>query len=215
MKKLFLIFSILIFSLSTLAQFEKYDSVPRTINFKFNPFAMFQGPIMYTAEYRFGFEKPISTYSTFQILASYLDKAPYVYFMEAVVDENDLLIINGYRAQVEYRNYFLGRKQGILPFEGFYWAANGSYSHVKITTAYNKLRDEYIWATYRYLALKVGYQYAFKHYTFDFFYGMGIRDIIWDTNIQQNGANKLNKDDYVPFKSSLKILLGVNIGYRL
>ena len=122
MKKLFLIFSILIFSLSTLAQFEKYDSVPRTISFKFNPFAMFQGPIMYTAEYRFGFEKPISTYSTFQILASYLDKAPYVYFMEAVVDENDLLIINGYRAQVEYRNYFLGRKQGILPFEGFYWA---------------------------------------------------------------------------------------------
>lgn len=209
------IFIFFLFAIPCKAQFENYTSVPRNINFKFNPLAMFQGPIMYTSEYRLGFEKPISTYSTFQILASYLDKAPYVYFMEAVVDENDLLIINGYRAQVEYRNYFLGRKQNILPFEGFYWAATGSYSHVKITTAYYKIKGEYIWATYRYLALKLGYQYAYNHYTFDFFYGMGIRDIIWDTNIQQNGANKLNKNDYVPFKSSIKILLGINIGYRL
>lgn len=215
MRKLFLIFSFFILFFPTYAQFEKKDSSYRTINVKFNPFAMFQGPIVYTAEYRLGFEKPISTYSTFQILVSYLDKAPYVYFIESLMDNNDLLIINGYRAQVEFRNYFLDKKHGIFPFEGFYFAANGSYSHVNITTAYYRFRNEYIWATYRYLSLKLGYQYVYKHYTFDLFYGIGIRDIIWDTNIQQNSSNKLNKDDFVPFKGSIKILLGLNFGYRL
>jgi hypothetical protein len=44
---------------------------------------------------------------------------------------------------------------------------------------------------------------------------MGFRDIIWQTNIPQNGGNTLNKYDFVPFKNSLKILLGINIGFRI
>lgn len=197
------------------AQLGTYDTVPHTFNVKCNPFAIFQGPILYTAEYRLGFEKPIAPFSTIQILGSYLNKAPYVFFIEASNNYNDLLIITGYRLQIEYKNYFLGRKQGIYPFEGYYWAINGSYAHANITDSYYKLRNQGIMATYQYLATKLGYQYAYKHYTFDFFYGMGYRDINWRTNIPQNGSNTLKRKDFIPFDNSLKILLGVNIGFRI
>ncbi|GAB4459430.1 MAG: hypothetical protein Fur0028_13100 [Bacteroidales bacterium] len=213
MKILILLIFIVFFKLSLWSQIGNYDTIPHTLNIKCNPFAIFQGPILYTAEYRLGFEKTIATFSTVQVLGSYLNKAPYAYYIEAY--NNERLIIEGYRIQLEYKNYFWGRKHGVLPFEGFYWAINGSYSHVSITNSYYKLRNQNISATYQYLAVKLGYQYVYNHYTFDFYYGMGFRDIIWQTNIPQNGGNTLNKYDFVPFKNSLKILLGINIGFRI
>ena len=213
MKILILLIFIVFFKLSLWSQIGNYDTIPHTLNIKCNPFAIFQGPILYTAEYRLGFEKTIATFSTIQILGAYLNKAPYAYYIEAY--NNERLIIEGYRIQIEYKNYFLGRKHGVLPFEGFYWAINGSYAHASITDSYYKLRNQSISATYQYLAVKLGYQYAYNHYTFDFYYGMGFRDIIWQTNIPQNGGNTLNKYDFVPIKNSLKILLGINIGFRI
>jgi len=186
-----------------------------SINIKTNPFVVFQGPILYTAEYRLGIEKPIATFSTLQIMAAYLNKSPYVYLAEAAMSYNDELLIHGYRFQAEYKYYFLGRKQGIYPFEGFYISANASYSKAYITNYYFKMRNQWIQATYQYLALKLGYQYVHNNYTFDFFYGMGYRDIIWQSNLPHSNTNKLNRGDFVPFDNALKILLGINIGYRI
>lgn len=197
------------------SQIDTYDMPLRTLNIKCNPFTVFQGPIMFVSEYRLGFEKPIATFSTIQIMGSYLSKAPYVYYFEAVNNMNDYLIIEGYRMQIEYKNYFLGRKHGNYPFEGFYWSINGSYAHASITNSYYSLKGQKISATYQYLALKLGYQYAFNHYTFDFFYGMGYRNINWHSNIPNSGIGTLNKKDFVPFDTPIKILLGLNIGYRL
>lgn len=175
---------------------------------------MLQGPIMFTSEYRIGIEKPVSLFSTIQVSGSFLGKAFYVNFMEAVNDMNDALLINGYRFQAEYKYYFLGKKREQYPFSGFYFSINGSYSQAKITTAYYKFHDEYISAVYEYAALKAGYQYCYKRYTFDIFYGMGIREVLWKSNIPQQNQN-LDKKKFIPFNTPLKILLGINIGIRI
>lgn len=210
----FIIFFVLLNS-TTYSQIKTYDTIPQTINIKCNPFTMFQGPILFTSEYRLGFEKPIATFSTIQVIGSYLGKAPYVYYFEAVNNINDFLIIKGYRLQMEYKNYFMGRKYGTYPFEGFYWSINGSYAHATITNPYYRLKEQNISATYQYLALKLGYQYAHNNYTFDFYYGMGYKNINWHSNISNSGIVSLNKKDFVPFDTPIKILLGLNIGYRI
>ncbi|NSW46167.1 MAG: hypothetical protein HPY79_10180 [Bacteroidales bacterium] len=185
------------------------------LNIKTNPFTIFQGPILYTAEYRLGFEKPIATFSTIQIMAAYLGKSPYVYLAEAAMSYNDEIKINGYRFQAEYKYYFLARKKGTSPFEGFYTAANASYSKAYITNYYFKMRAQGINATYQYIALKFGYQHTVNNYTFDFFYGMGYRDITWQSNLPYSNTQKLNRGDFVPFDNAIKILLGFNIGFRI
>lgn len=215
MKFLHFILFFIILKFSLYSQIGTYDTIPHSINIKCNPFTVFQGPIMFTSEYRLGFEKPIATFSTIQVMGSFLGKAPYVYYFEAVNNTNDYLIIKGFRIQVEYKNYFMGQKYGTYPFEGFYWSVNGSYAHANITNSYYSLKGQKISATYQYIALKIGYQYAYKHYTFDFFYGMGYRNINWHTNIPNSGIGSLNKKDFIPFDTPLKILLGLNIGYRL
>ncbi len=207
---IFLIFLPLYF----VAQVSLHDSITYTFNIKTNPFAMLQGPIMYTSEYRLGFEKPVSLTSAIQVSASWLGKAFYENFIEAAADVNDILLINGYRFQAEYKYYLKSIRHRWMPFNGLYMAINGSYSQAKITTSDYKIHDEYISAIYEYIALKNGYQYCYGRYTFDFFYGLGIRDIIWKSNLSQQNQT-LDKKNFVPFNSSLKILLGINIGIRL
>jgi len=196
------------------AQWDNQYNKSYILNIKINPFTILQGPILYTAEYRLGFEKPIATFSTIQIMAAYLNKSPYVYLAESAMSFNEELIINGYRFQAEYKYYFLARKKGTSTFEGFYTAANASYSKAHITNYYYKMRNQGIDATYQYIALKLGYQHTVNSYTFDFFYGMGYRDITWLSNLPHSNTQNLNRGNFVPFDNAIKILLGFNIGFR-
>lgn len=179
---------------------------------KTNPLTPFQGPILFTSEYRLSYELLIGMNQSLQLGISWLGKGCVLEIVEAGSSDPIRFIVKGARFQAEYRWYFLTDRIGGKAPEGVYLAPVYSRSQARITNVYFNTRDEYIQATYTHYALKIGHQWLERRICIDVFAGAGYRDISWLEHFNQTTTHH-DPSEFLAYPGNLKLIMGFNLGY--
>lgn len=199
------------------------DKPYKSIYFKTNPFTVLQGPIPFTAEYRFGFEVVGSRRLSYQLVASYLNKSPLVRLAFQPTNQFTARDIEfpGYRLQAQVR-YFVYKFQGeqklstIMVPNGFYLALQSSYAAatLKLKSFAYPRQD---WTNFNVAGLWGMQLMADDIIGIDFFFGLGYkRNTITeiDDRLQRTALDPRAAVSNF-YGSPLKIYFGFNVAIGL
>lgn len=133
------------------------------------------------------------------------------------------LKVRGYRLQGQLRFYIpelleaLGYENllsGSLP-NGPYIAAHMSYSYARLADKQSFSFDQYIAITHYNVNFLFGMQVAISdRWLFDGYGGLGYKENVWNYRDYQGTLNSVETDDLgAYYRSNLKLMLGLSIGY--
>ncbi len=179
-------------------------------------FCPFWGSIPLTSEYRLVYETPTSAHTSVQVGASYLAKNFWLWpiIMDTLKKTNAQVsqyTIKGFRIQLAFKYYPF--KDQVSP-DGFYFAPFLSYSTASMGTQDSYLHQTYFRMIYINENLVMGYQFFLMNQAaVDIYFGLGVKQ---NSYLEYQYGKLTKRDDPADFeviKTSLKIVLGMNIGF--
>lgn len=199
------------------------DSPPKSIYFKTNPFTILQGPIPFTAEYRFGIEVMGSRRLSYQFMASYLNKSP---FFSLGFQPNGSFTARdfefpGYRLQAQVRYFALKfssehKVSTMMIPSGIYFGLQGSYAAATLKfKSFSYPRQE--WTNFNVAAMS-GIQYMISDIVgLDVFFGLGYKNntIVDVQSSQQRTVMDPKQLVGNYYGNPVKLYLGFNMTFGL
>lgn len=169
---------------------------------KSNPFAVFQGPMKWSSEYRMTFEHVLRSRKSYVLSASYLGRS----VMDNIFN-NDIFVkkYQGFRGQAMLRFYL--SKKYYSP-RGFYVGPHASFSYLEKRESYNLyLHKEYL--SYANVNFIAGYQTIIgKTLTFEIYGGLGVKQ---NTRLQRDSSNGNDNSQ----NTNIKFSFGSSVGFVL
>jgi len=181
---------------------------------KTNPLAPLAGSVRLTSEYLLAVEFITSAQQSSQISVSYLGKSPLVKLLADSIPDWDLLIIRGYRIQINHKFYLL-KKKNFAPV-GFYLSPHTSFTGIKVSTRYLNSVDHYLRVNHFSIDLLGGWQFIFdQNNVIDVYMGWGYKNNFWEEHQSQNSISINSKDVGSWYNNPIKFTIGFTVGLGL
>jgi len=181
---------------------------------KTNPLGPLAGSVILSSEYLLALEFITSSQQTSQISISYLGKSPLVKLFEDSIPDWDIIIIRGFRIQVNHKFYVL-KQYSFAPL-GFYLSPHASFTGIKVSTKYLNSVDHYIRVNHFSINLLAGWQFIFdSNKIIDVYTGLGYKNNFWEEHQSQNNISIDAEDIWPWYNNPIKLTIGFTVGLGL